>query len=269
MKEPESDRIILIHIPKTGGMTVHAILKRLYPAEAIASMKPFNAGSFVQSLKELPVKDREKLKLILGHVSYGVHTIFEEPFEYISILRDPVNRIISQYSYVSEQPWHPLYKWIHENHIDIYNYVPRAAIEQSSALQLNNGQTRMISGQGNDTGFGECGGKLLDKALNNLENKIALTGTLEEFDKFLIMLKRKFNLDWPLYKRKNVTRRKHCYSAEEKQNIKDSLYVFNKEDFELYEAGERMFNSAFAMESQSIQNDLEAFKQLNEAYIES
>ena len=83
--------LIFLHIPKAAGSTFNSILEpRFDPKHTFAFRDPIGD---VERLKALPQPERAQLQLIKGHLAYGVHEHLSQPFEYITILRDPVERI--------------------------------------------------------------------------------------------------------------------------------------------------------------------------------
>lgn len=61
----------------------------------------FICGSEDGVLKDflkLKENERNQLKLLIGHVDYGIHKNFKEDSKYITFLRDPIERVLSHLS---------------------------------------------------------------------------------------------------------------------------------------------------------------------------
>ena len=52
----------------------------------------------------MPAERRDSVRLIWGaHVEYGLHEYLSEPVSYFTLLREPVNRVLSHYYFAREQ----------------------------------------------------------------------------------------------------------------------------------------------------------------------
>ena len=241
---------IFIHIPKCGGSTLNRILKNEYRKENI-HLKVYDQLAEENLSYEF---DSVKKRLIHGHFSYGIHekmNLNSIP-RYFSMLRDPVDRIISHYFYVKSSPTHYLYKSVERLDLNLLDY----ALSDLS-FELDNGQVRMIAGIGEKTD--KVTEKHLEKAIFNVENQFASVGILEEYNLSLLLFKNKLN--WskvPVYKKINITK---SYSSREEIGVKakeqirernkfdQRLYEYVSErllregkDFDKYKAKQRLFN---------------------------
>src|SRR5215211_4471350 len=93
----ESKTVIFIHNPKTGGRTLRRITDRQYePNDIIVVPGEHYHPSTVEQYLAVPGKDHPRL--IRGHIPFGIHGLIPVEFAYITLLREPVNRVLSQYS---------------------------------------------------------------------------------------------------------------------------------------------------------------------------
>src|SRR5690554_3093712 len=105
--------LIFLHLPKNGGSTLHGILNRLYPKDRTFNIKVIdNTKLNISEFKELPIEDRAQIKLLKGHMTFGLHEYLVGPSKYITFLRKPEDRITSFYHYAKSRPQHRLYKKI-------------------------------------------------------------------------------------------------------------------------------------------------------------
>lgn len=229
--------LFFLHIPKCAGTTFReeVIKKKIKPEEML-----INSGrstkALIEDLKKMPVHEQEKIKCITGHYAFGVHEYYTaRPAVHVTILRDPVERVISYYFFVLRNENHYLHKTVKEN-----NYSLRDCIENKLTPELNNGQARILAGVGRGTKFGNCGRDMLEQAKENLENHFSVVGIAERFDEFLRVLGHELGWDVTVYKNLNVTG-----NRMKKEDLDgESLAViteYNRLDIELYRYAGRLF----------------------------
>lgn len=84
-------KFLFHHIPKTAGSTLRGILETLFDKDEICDAET------VQELNHLSSSQLRKLKFFAGHFSYGAINKFLSDAVWITFLREPNERIISQY----------------------------------------------------------------------------------------------------------------------------------------------------------------------------
>ncbi len=96
--QPEQ-RIIFLHIPKTAGFTLQKIIERQYPPQSIYTLEPSNELESIREFQSLDPAQRAKTRLLKGHLNMGqkLHEYLPQPVTYFTILRDPVERVLSHY----------------------------------------------------------------------------------------------------------------------------------------------------------------------------
>jgi hypothetical protein len=185
--------IIFLHIPKSGGSTLTPILNRFYKKEEVFNINVvnytrLNTDEFINLKYEL----RRKIRLLTGHMNFGLHEYLDGKSEYITFLRSPLKRAVSYYFYVKRMPKH-------ENYARIKNWSLNDFLTNYQELGLQNNQIRLISGiDGNSN-------EMLIKANYNAENFFSFIGIQEHYDESLILLKRKYRWKYVYYKKKNVS----------------------------------------------------------------
>ena len=103
-----------MHVPKTAGT---AVLSQLRDAANLKMLEVYGSdGNFsTDQLRVLSPRSLQTYDLIYGHFDYGVHTSFENPHKYLTILRDPFDFVVSQYffpKYVLREPLHTAHQSI-------------------------------------------------------------------------------------------------------------------------------------------------------------
>lgn len=195
--------VIFVHIPKTAGRTLEAVLARQYrPAETLG-IYGYDGGiqAAVSQLESMGEEARRSLRLIKGHYRFGLHELLPQPARYLTMLRDPIERVISHYAYMRETPRHPLHELARREGLAGY-------VESGTSRELDNGQVRLVSGWEKGYGFGECPPQMLDEAQRNIERSFAAVGVVELFDLSLVLMKRALGWGDIRYELRNVTRRR-------------------------------------------------------------
>ena len=115
---------LFLHIPKAAGQTLYRILERNYPGAGNWLFDPGNAQETLQQLQCMEEEPRRQLRVCRGHFPFGLHRIVNGPYTYVTILRHPVDRMISHYHYVKEYgPAHYLYEAIRAHGWSLGEYV--------------------------------------------------------------------------------------------------------------------------------------------------
>jgi hypothetical protein len=106
------DRIVLfLHLAKTGGVTLSDIFVRnlateeflrILMAETQASaLGTWSHVAIERALGRLPESDVAKLRVVWGHYRQGVQAHLPMPCAVVTLLREPVDRVISAYYYTN------------------------------------------------------------------------------------------------------------------------------------------------------------------------
>ncbi|WP_084191481.1 sulfotransferase family 2 domain-containing protein [Algiphilus aromaticivorans] len=166
--------IVFLHVPKAAGATLRKQLLSIYGAGHVFWFRPGHVHEDREKLKKMDSVERSALKAVTGHIRFGfVDRFLRQPLAYITLLRDPIERIRSYYQFVLDTPSHPHHAVSREKDL--------AGFAGSDIPGLHDLQTRMISGK---TGHRLIGKDVYELAEENLA-QFALVGVQERYGDFL------------------------------------------------------------------------------------
>ena len=258
----KEDVLVFVHFPKVGGNTLHAILEGQYPQSTHISSNGLQTLNEILTLSE---QDMDNIDVIRGHMNFGVHKLFARPAVYISMLRDPVERVISHYYHALRDPRHPLYDKCVSNNMKLEDFV-------FQMTDNDNGQVRALAGFADQLAFfrkdyipfGKCNNDILETAKANLSNFKAV-GLMERFDESLILFKR--ILKWelpPLYEKSNVANNR-LRLPEISQKAIDLITEINQYDLQIYAYASDLLQKRIDQEGDSFNLELNYFGLLNKS----
>jgi hypothetical protein len=195
--------VIFLHVGKTAGATMRSALRREFGRGQVMEIRApevapdrLRRDGAVEWFASLPQSERARPRLIMGHMTYGLHAFVPRPSEYVTLLREPVALVRSQYNHVRRHEGHLLHDRA-KAYPDLASY-----IESGISLEMDNSQTRAFAGD-TTTPFGACTPEMLDRAKANLE-RFAVAGLTERFDESLVAMIRTFGWRRVAYVTTNV-----------------------------------------------------------------
>jgi hypothetical protein len=239
---------VFMHIPKTGGTTLHNVLSRKYSEKEWLHVKTIDAP-----IREIAIEKAKSDKpfLIKGHLGYN--EVKDIPGSFLfTFLRPPISRVISHYYFLKETPSVKHYEFLNRPDTTIESFYA-----QKEKRDIDNCMVRYISGNHKDFGTINEADYLL--ALDNLEHKIDFFGLQEHYDESLIMLGEKLGWTLPVYRKTNLTKKKEMVSAQTLEFLKEA----NKWDVLLFEKAKEMFKKKMEGMSSIERRKLARLKILN------
>lgn len=85
-------RIIFLHIPRTGGMSLRNVMDKVY-GDRVSRLDPWCEA---KTLPKISPAAQSK-HAFYGHSIFGMHKVISGPTSYITILREPAARLLSEY----------------------------------------------------------------------------------------------------------------------------------------------------------------------------
>jgi hypothetical protein len=223
----QREALIFLHIPKTAGTTLNRILEWQYNPLDIFTVDPYRIRATVQRFKTFPARRRRRYRLVRGHLHYGIHEFLPQGATYITMLREPVARLLSSYLFILRRPLHPLHRKLKNENLGVKDLITLTPHSQ-------NLQCRFIAGIGKT---GACDRSTLEKAKEHLSQSFRVVGLCERFHESLLLMAAKFGWRLTYYENRKVTRRRSTIEAD----AVDFIREHNSLDMELYEFAKTLF----------------------------
>jgi hypothetical protein len=224
------EKTIFIHIPKTAGVSLQETIKHVYPGHRHAFIYS-HASADLDALRERV----EQAEAIYGHFSFGIHDVFGIQGRYVTVLRNPVDRVVSFFRHQATYDDNEYHRLIADG------MTLKDLLRGEQCHQVNNHMVRIISGHV-DAGVTHDRG-LLDQAQANIENHFDAVGITERIDDSVALIGRA--LGWPALPevpRINVTPRAGTFVLDEETRAE--IVRYNALDIELYDRVVREFPEA-------------------------
>jgi len=250
----EDKTLIFIHIPKAGGITLCHTLLRLYDPSHVYWLHSPDLEC-AGELSKLPIDQRRQLKVLMGHMPFGLHALLTQQTSYITFLRDPIERTLSYYSYVSQRHPDDLYYDAAVNKMSLEDYL-------KSGLFADNDQTRRLAGIPSDE---PCTIETLEIAKRNLHEYFSGVGITKYYDETLIMWKQLFGWSMPYYKRENITKQRLSREEVTPETLK-IIENQNGFDIQLYQHVKDLIEGEIQMRHKSFNFQVQGLRMLNRFY---
>ena len=243
------EAVIFLHIPKTAGTTLNRLIEWEYPLFQMYSVDPVFFRWSASHLWQLPPQRLKRTLVFKGHMLFGLHKILPQPATYITVLRDPIDRVMSAFYFMRSYKLHPLYWKFRREKWTLEDFVRR--------LPRDNVQCKIVAGAEYNS---PCTEEIFEQAKENLFRHFSVVGLSERFEESLALMK--LRLGWKLwrYSSFNVTR-----ARPKKQDLSqatlDLIAAKNSFDMALYECAANIFQTAInthAAEVSRITRELEA-----------
>lgn len=185
-----------MHVPKTAGTSLRLLLaEKVYAGRLREIYLDYGYWNVPALRAQVGRGD-----VLYGHFSYGFHALLGDPApRYVTVLRHPVERVVSLYWHHHRLPQAPLHAAIHAEGLDIAGFVERQLTEES-----NNHMVRMLAARySRGRRWREIAGNRLHRALTgrpvrplrtrlqlyralrNLKRSFAFVGRTEDLDGLL------------------------------------------------------------------------------------
>jgi hypothetical protein len=175
---------VFVHVPRTagaslaaafgqvGGGGVYRVAERLpFPEEAALQMAVDRYGG-------LEFAHRSQIKLLWGHIPFGIHGYLRRRCRYVGMLRDPIDRIVSLFHFAKNE--------LHEGDRLYRPDLKLADWADDPPQEIDNAMTRYYCGlDAFQVLVGTLDAGHLERAKLNLSAQFAAVGVLEKYEEML------------------------------------------------------------------------------------
>lgn len=237
--EMDREALVFLHQPKTAGRSFGAVIRRNIPEELIC---PHNSWNLLLENRH----DLDRYVYFRGHIYYEVGQLIPRPKRYVTMLRHPVERLVSEYRFIRREEGHGRHELVkemsfeefllHPGHLEVYvrflTYRPRVVEggKKSFREMVPPGDVK----------------NSVKVAKARLE-KFWFVGIMEDFDDSVASLC--FSLGWP--EPAKTPRRNVAPSSEDQVPVtereREIIVEKGSADLEIYEYARRLYKDRFLM----------------------
>jgi hypothetical protein len=230
--------LVFVHVPKAAGSTFFEVVKRQYPKGSLFHIDGEQIIDDIEHLRTMSQDERLKMRCLFGHMPIGLHEHLAYPADYISMMRDPVDRVISLYYYAKQSPDNYMHDTVVSQNLTLEQFVTSGI-----SAEMNNGQVRVLCGiKEVDTVYGDepVTEEHFLAAKRNLDELFLAVGLTERFDESLVLFSKLLGWRWLFYNNVNVTHSRAAKSDLPQSTI-DLIRQYNQYDVALYEYATQLF----------------------------
>ena len=257
--------VLFVHIPKTAGTTLFGIAASIHGRMPgiVDRRKVFHIpldwnepDDLSPEVVETMERRAESLRYVSGHCTVGFREYLPEDTRMITMLRDPVSRVVSAYSNIRRDPGNGYHRAVGRSTLE-------EILEARSIPELDNGQVRRLAGVRPDAGPTDR--SHLDLAIDHVDHQIAAVGFTERFDESFQLFRAE--LGWP--RRGYLPWNTAPIAAREAPKPPDLLALIaerNTFDVELHAHAARRFDARIAELGAGFEAEVERARRFNSGW---
>lgn len=172
-------KILFDHLPKCGGTSVNAFILGHYPKRKVFSINGRNPIESISEFKKMSQFDRYKYDYVQGHGAHALLDYVHPEFIKVTMLREPIDRIVSLYYYIRRTKTHFLYSDVYETNMSLGEFAASGLSEW-----ISNFYTTYFSGLTLDD-VKENEEEAVTKAYNSIMERYDIIGFLDNSSFFI------------------------------------------------------------------------------------
>jgi hypothetical protein len=197
---------------------------------------------------------QRSIGLVTGHHQYGVHALLEaDQPRYFTILRDPIDRAVSNYFYAYQYDGHLQGEAVRSGELSLDAFI------SNSSIMVPHAQAHMLSG------LPSFGRGHADRARENLANHFVATGVTEQFNATVLHIAKSLGWSPPFYLTRNVTKidpAKAAYHREAVESAKEKYRDLYAEDYSVYDLAKQLLEERTVSEGRKFSVALDGFEEI-------
>lgn len=244
--------IAFLHIHKTGGTTLKAAMTRVFGGSRVLNISTANHANNTRDVRAFLADPDPHIAVVTGHFWIGALVPAPGPHRRITMLRHPVDRLLSLYYYFLKRQEMGRWQEFAGMENPTLQEAIRAAVPDRQVKALSRGMPPRESTRED-----------LETAKRHLAESFAAFGLQERFNESLVLFAQ--SLGWerlPLYRRYKRSRR----PREVPPGIPELVAELNPLDMELYAYAEALFAERIAAQPPAYRRALAQFQMVNSLY---
>ena len=256
---PTAPPLVFLHVPKAGGTTLNNILMKNYrfriDSYGDAFFPRYYPSEFVSLVQPPETDDTRRPVYFTGHINVDNDVFRYMPVRYVSItmLRDPVQRMVSHYRFHSTLNGSPFAAEINNGALGFVEYLERFRAE--IPLQFDVFAPRRTGDEPSR----------VQEALRRLDSEVSFFGLQESYDGLVVQLQDLLGLPDVFYAPLNRTPT-HAAPVDLRE-IEQGREIL-RHDVEFYEGAKKLYERRLQSLGPNFGSRLQAFGAAKQRYLE-
>lgn len=136
-----ADILHFLHIPKTGGTSLYEILASQFPEPQVFPRAA--RETLIDGLRSSATRQPFRYRLTRMHHDYSVYRYFPRKPIFVTMLRNPAERVVSLYGHIQRVVGHPLHTYLLERQLDLEGFCLDPIFQEG----IHNAQVQYLVGK--------------------------------------------------------------------------------------------------------------------------
>ena len=242
--------LLFVHVPKASGSTIRAIISRNY----LTGRTAFDEW---QQVDFRDLAHSPDVNIIVGHFRFGMHYGVKRPVSYCSMIRNPIDRYVSDYYYAYSSPEHRLRDAITSGEVTLESFLlsndPVALVRQLTGLDGDLSREKGL-------------------AETIAARSYSMIGVSERFDESVLLMAHLYGWAPPIYILKNKTRLSSDVADQRRQSRADLAPEVKRHfqrDLDFYDFCVARLDEAIALAGPGFAQALETFRKVQKEILQT